>query len=599
VLLTIFFVSCDKNGTDNDSDQFEVQEEEMDDVDDLDKKDKEDMDDVDDVDMEDNEDDMDTDLSDDDDQSDQSDESEASDDDENPDDDVVVCSPVGTTECPIVIDSFPYLDDRDTNDAVSDEFDTYPPNELDESGNEFIYTFLVTEKANYRFNIQDPEPENTDIDLHLLDDSMTMIERADKVIEKELEPGTYYLSMDTYENLHGEYKLRIEKTLLHDGTLADPHPIDVFPFFHEHTTVGAVSDEFDSYPPNTVDESGPEYIYSLHVDKKQYYYFSIRRPEADGVDVDLQLFEADSPYTLIERDDKSFFVELEPGDYLFSIDTFSGDSKAGEYVLSVNHEHPTFNSYVLKAVDYLYENYSLLGYDSAVLTHDITYGDYGVIPVSKGAKTMCVAAVMEVILTAINIYADETGDPSVYDILPIRSWKYLGENDVKAHLWVNYDLNAGGTADALRNFNMGGNIPFEELEPGSFININRTTGTGHAVVFLSFIDIDGTEYTEHNEDVIGFKYFSSQGGLAVGAGGLDYRYAIFEAFGSPEMPYKRDINIIYSTDQHYLNTGVMFMPTYWRPATDYRLYKPVTNDYFPFTRFDPVYFNGLTVDDVE
>ena len=153
--------------------------------------------------------------------------------------------------------------------------------------------------------------------------------------------------------------------------------------------------------------------------------------------------------------------------------------------------------------------------------------------------------------------------------------------------------------DALRNFNMGGNIPFEELEPGSFININRNTGTGHAVVFLSFIDIDGTEYTEYNEDVIGFRYFSSQGTSEVGSGGFDYRYAIFEDYGSPEMPYKRDINIIYSTDQHLLNTGVMFMPMYWRPATDYRLYKPVTNDYIPVTRFNAVYFNGLTFDDVK
>ena len=457
----------------------------------------------------------------------------------------------------------------------------------------------MTEKSVFTFTIWDPEPENTDIDLHLLDDSFTMIARADKAIEEELEPGTYYLSMDTYEGLHGQYKLRIEQTLLHEGTLADPHPIDVFPFYHEHTTVGAVSDEFDSYPPNGVDESGPEYIYSLHVDKKQYYYFSIRSPEPDGVDVDLQLFEADSPYTLIERADKSFFVELEPGEYLFSIDTYSGDSKAGEYVLSVNHEHPTFNSYVLQAVDYLYDNYSLLGYDSAVLTHDIPYGDYGIIERSGEAKTMCVAAVMEVILTAMNIYADDTGDVSVFDTLPIRSWKYLGENDVKAHIWVNYDLNAGGTADALRNFNMGGNIPFEELEPGSFVNINRVSGTGHAVVFLSFIDDEGNTYTEYNNDVIGFRYFSSQGGYDVGAGGLDYRYAIFDDYGTPTMPYKRDTGIIYSEDQHLLNTGVMFMPMYWRPATDYRLYKPVTDDYIPFTRFDPVYFNGLTVDDVK
>lgn len=381
------------------------------------------------------------------------------------------------------------------------------------------------------------------------------------------------------------------------GTLLCPYPVNTFPFYHENTTVGALSDEFDSYPPNTVDESGPEYIYSIHVSKEQYYYFSILRPEPDGVDVDLQLLKSESPYELIQRNDKSFFIKLSPGDYLFTIDTYNGDDNAGEYVLSINHEQPVFNDYILAAVEYLYDEYKLLGYDSAVLTHDITYGEYGIIPMTGGGKTMCVAAVMEVILTAMNIYSDETGDDTVFDTLPIGSWKYLHSYDLKAHIWVNSDLNAGGTADALRNFNMGGNIPFEELEPGSFININRTTGTGHAVIFLSFIDINGDEYTEYNEDIIGFRYFSSQGGYDVGAGGLDYRYAIFDEFGTPTMPYKRDTQIIYSEDQQLLNTGVMFMPEYWNPATDYTTLKPVMNDYLPASRFDPLYFNGITIDD--
>jgi hypothetical protein len=383
------------------------------------------------------------------------------------------------------------------------------------------------------------------------------------------------------------------------GTLECPIVIKSFPYIDERNTNDALSDEFDSYPPNSVNESGPEYIYSLKVTKEQYYYFSIRRPEPDGVDVDLHLVKAESPYELVKRDDKSFFMKLEPGEYLFIIDTYESDANAGEYVLSINHEHPVFNDYVLAAVDYLYDEYRLLGYDSAVLTHDITYGEYGIIPMTGDAKTMCVAAVMEVILTAFNIYADDTGDNSVYDTLPIRSWKYLGEFDLKAHIWVNYDLNAGGTADALRNFNMGGNIPFEELKPGSFVNVNRTTGTGHAVDFLSFIDINGDEYTEYNENIIGFRYFSSQGGYNIGDGGLDYRYAVFDEFGSPEMPYKRDTKIIYSQDQHLLNTGVMFMPQYWSPATDYRLYKPVDSSYIPVTRFNPFYFNGWTIDDIK
>ncbi|HSW59521.1 MAG TPA: hypothetical protein VLJ60_01915, partial [bacterium] len=113
------------------------------------------------------------------------------------------------------------------------------------------------------------------------------------------------------------------------GTLECPIVIKSFPYIDERNTKDALSDEFDSYPPNSVNESGPEYIYSLKVTKEQYYYFSIRRPEPDGVDVDLHLVKAESPYELVKRDDKSFFMKLEPGEYLFIIDTYESDANAG------------------------------------------------------------------------------------------------------------------------------------------------------------------------------------------------------------------------------------------------------------------------------
>lgn len=147
-------------------------------------------------------------------------------------------------------------------------------------------------------------------------------------------------------------------------------------------------------------------------------------------------------------------------------------------------------------------------------------------------KTMCVAAVLEVILTAMNIYAEDTGDTTVYDYLPISSWQRLGSNDIRGHIWVNHEYNSYGTADALRNFDIGENVSFEQLKPGGFVNINRTTGTDHAVVFIAFVDVDGNEYDTYPDDakIIGFKYFSSQGRYDYGSGGLDYRYAIFSEY---------------------------------------------------------------------
>ena len=146
---------------------------------------------------------------------------------------------------------------------------------------------------------------------------------------------------------------------------------------------------------------------------------------------------------------------------------------------------------------------------------------------------------------------------------------------------------------------MGQNVPFAELRPGSFINLNRTGGTGHAVVFVAFIDIAGNELATWSDAVVGFRYFSSQGGYEVGSGGLDYRYAVFSQHGAPVMPYKRDLNVIESDDQLILHTGVMLHPSRWQPSS-YGLPVFATSAAARterFSRFDAAYFDGATADD--
>ena len=251
-----------------------------------------------------------------------------------------------------------------------------------------------------------------------------------------------------------------------------------------------------------------------------------------------------------------------------------------------------FNAYVLKAVDYLRQNYGLQGYDiNSILTHDIQYHDQGVLKARRAPLTMCVAAVMEVILTAYDIYARETGDYSPYAYLPKRSFEGLAITDLKGHIWVNHDFKADGTADALINFGMGERRLFEDLRPGDFVNINRTTKTGHAVVFIGFINKTGKLLAKHDSTVVGFKYFSSQGQREAGLGGFDYRYAVFSKFGCPEMPYKRDCNVIYSTSQLYLNTGTMLAPAFWTGQL------PQATGEEGETLLNRTFFNGITTDD--
>jgi len=253
-----------------------------------------------------------------------------------------------------------------------------------------------------------------------------------------------------------------------------------------------------------------------------------------------------------------------------------------------------FNSYVLKAVNYLNKNYGLKGYNiKAVLTHDIDYSDQGVIKATKPPQTMCVAAAMEVILTAYQIYSQETGDYSPYKYLPKSSYEKLAVDDIKGHIWVNHDFNSYGTADALINFGMGQRVKFESLKPGSFVNINRTTNTGHAVVFINYLNNKGEEQNYYNDSVIGFKYFSSQGGSEAGKGGFSYRYAIFSKYGCPALSgdKQRDCNVIYSENQKYLNTGMMLSPKNWSGVI------PQASSRTGESVFDGEYFNGKTTDD--
>lgn len=497
----------------------------------------------------------------------------------------------GTLQHPFLIPGDPLLpdfrDSRDTHDATSDIFDDYPGFEhLDESGPEFVYRLRCTQRVVLRARIG-PEPAGTDIDVHLLSSvaPTVVVARGHLGVSAVLDPGEYFLVLDTYvaggAARLGPYDLVVELDAWHDGTLADPllpgeHPTDPlalpFVFTDARDTRQAVSRAFASYPGHAgIDEGGPEFVYRFTLAAPARLAATIAFEEPADTDVDLHLMSGAAPTALVVRGDTSLYALLQPGTYHLILDTHvsGGRELSGPFELRLSIRprdpapSPRFNDFILAAVDKLYAEHRLQGYGSAVLTHDMSYGPYGTIPATGGARTMCVAAVMEVMLEAMRLWAEDRGDDSVFDFLPIESWQTLRSNHIKAHLWVNPGLQSYGSADALRHFRMGENVPFEQLRPGAFINLNRTNRTGHAVVFLAFIDALGREHETWTPDVVGFKYFSAQGGGAVGAGGLDFRYAVFSRHGAPTMPYLRDLNVIYSTDQRYLNTGEMWSPDRW------------------------------------
>jgi hypothetical protein len=222
-------------------------------------------------------------------------------------------------------------------------------------------------------------------------------------------------------------------------------------------------------------------------------------------------------------------------------------------------------SYVLDAVAELARDHGNEGYShGAYYTHDLDYSEEAQIKASRlKPKTMCVAAVAEVLVTALKLYADGERDRSVFETIPARSWTKASRDDIRPYIFMFDTVRSNGTADALEQFGIGEQVSFAELLPGDFVNLNRER-TGHAVVFMGFLNATGDLVSAYNEQkVVGFKYFSSQG---KDNGGLGYRWAYFDGHcpstRDPKKP--RDCGVKWSPRQSVLNTGYLLHPSLWR-----------------------------------
>src|SRR5262249_25761340 len=246
------------------------------------------------------------------------------------------------------------------------------------------------------------------------------------------------------------------------------------------------------------------------------------------------------------------------------------------------------------------------GYNiSKAYTHRIAYGD-GFIEPTDPPYTMCVAAVAEAIITAINLYVSETGGKKPYSYLPAIGWNRMRPMEIRALIWVDTKLDSYGTADALVTFGVGKRVRFSEMTPGSFINLNRNRPgrrpSGHAVIFLNFIDAEGNELKSYGDKVAGFKYWSSQGVGNQGDAGFAYRYAFLNKANEqgfcPNLGPGKPIDcwIINSRSQKLLTTGYMFHPKKWDSAARDRNIQAILEGLYVQTRSRGPTFMGLPSD---
>ncbi len=134
-----------------------------------------------------------------------------------------VINPQGTMNNPILInaDKLPFSDENNTRDLVSMEFDRYSvASVFNEQGPEVIYKLQVNSKKTFGIYLESEVlNEGIDNDIYLLKSlkrenkyfAENSIDRGNNLIIEELEPGEYYIIVDSGKDQPGEYKLVVEE----------------------------------------------------------------------------------------------------------------------------------------------------------------------------------------------------------------------------------------------------------------------------------------------------------------------------------------------------------------------------------------------------
>ncbi|KAA0078527.1 hypothetical protein [Tardiphaga sp. P9-11] len=183
-----------------------------------------------------------------------------------------------------------------------------------------------------------------------------------------------------------------------------------------------------------------------------------------------------------------------------------------------------FNVCILAAVDLIHGSREGQGYSDAYFTKDLDYGPAAnaIEASNKKPNTMCVAAVSETLITALNIYYNNTKDTKPFDDLPAARWNGWSARDIRDYMWENRGSHSAGYA--FDKFGIGQKLDFPDLRPGDFLSFDRGNNSGHSVIFISYLDKEYNELKNFSSEVAGFKYYSSQGS---GVAGFAYRWAFF------------------------------------------------------------------------
>ncbi|MGQ0673081.1 MAG: hypothetical protein ACT4N2_09420 [Hyphomicrobium sp.] len=279
------------------------------------------------------------------------------------------------------------------------------------------------------------------------------------------------------------------------------------------------------------------------------------------------------------------------------------------------HAEDFFNAYISRSIDEVMSGRKGLGYKLTGAAYTQSKLDWGPakksIPAIDPPRTMCVAAVNETLIEAMNLYHKENeaerGQPFAHLAAihwdpkdsPLASFAHysfmhefctceakafaveqglkpwecnkdflevLGKETQGSKFYYlksrYYAALSTGTAPALQLFGMGERISsFSSLTRGDVVNFDRTSGGGHAVIFEKFISRTKGVVDAYPSatDVVGFQYFSAQ---TTGTKGIGVKYAYFADSGSCPSPIKPSSDCGIKKESMVM--GRMWHPSRWK-----------------------------------
>ena len=132
------------------------------------------------------------------------------------------------------------------------------------------------------------------------------------------------------------------------------------------------------------------------------------------------------------------------------------------------------------------------------VTRDIYLAGQRVMYGEPQGRTFCCGVTLEAFHAAWTRWLDKYGEPEDNPLTP-ETW-----SDFQRY-WFVLEKNGPGPSLALEEFGLGRTIEPEEALPGDFVQIWRRQGSGHSVIFLSWV-------RDEEGEIIGFRYWSSQPG---------------------------------------------------------------------------------------